>query len=180
MTSLKAMLPFNEKENFLDKILSTYVSWGSDQVIVVLSPELLESYVCPPELMERLTFVINNHIELERFHSVQIGLQNIMNADYCFIQNVDNPFITEEILDLIHLERNPEEWISPRFKGQGGHPVLLNKKVMDHIRSFPTHEARLDEILNKAPYRKVEMPDDSILININDLNDLGKYKSRMP
>lgn len=175
MQVLKALLPFNDS-NFLNSLLMTYLGWGCKEVVVVINEYLGQNYSIPGGLRERVRIVKNDHLEFERFYSVKLGLQNITKTDYCFVQNVDNPFITENILERIYQERNPDQWISPRFKNQGGHPVLLNRGVINSIVNYPENDANLKEILESLPCKKIEMTDDRILININEQSDFDKYK----
>ncbi|MEI6576265.1 MAG: NTP transferase domain-containing protein [Bacteroidota bacterium] len=177
MQALKALLPFNDEITFLNKLLMTYLSWGCDEVVVVLNEALEKEYVCPEELKKHVTFVKNEHLEFERFYSVKLGFQHILTADFCFLQNVDNPFIDEEILNEIYLKRSEEEWISPRNNGKGGHPVLLPKMMILQLSKFPVNDANLKSVLEGWPCKKVELNRTDILININDPQDFEENKS---
>jgi len=175
MQSPKALLSFDKRFTFLSKLIATYLSWGVEEIVVVLNEELAQKYPVPREFQDNIRFVINKHVEKERFFSVKLGLNEILRSEYCFLQNIDNPFITWEDLDLIHKEKQAGTWVSPQFENKGGHPVLLSREVIDHIINLPQDEDNLKVILEAWPCKPAIMPDDNVLININDLLDFDKY-----
>ena len=130
-------------------------------------------------LPSNVTTVVNDHMEFERFYSVKLGLAAIRSSSFCFIQNVDNPFIDPQILDIIFEQWSEEKYVSPVFKGKGGHPVLLNRENISRILNWPVNSAIFKEVLKTMECRVVEMPDDRVLININSPEEYQRfYKNR--
>ena len=175
MQIAKALLPLNEKETFIEKIISTYISWGCEEIIVVANIELSGMFSSMDILPGKVKVVINEHPEYERFFSVKLGLGQIIKSEYCFIQNVDNPFITGDILDTIYKKRSSESYVSPVFKGKGGHPVLLNLKNIMFIMNYPANNSNLKVVLKEQKCKKINMKDDRVLININNQKDFENY-----
>ncbi|NQV03720.1 MAG: NTP transferase domain-containing protein, partial [Bacteroidia bacterium] len=124
MKELKALLPYDEKIRFIEKIIATYSNWGISEIVVVTNPEAFQKMKQTVTVPSPVNIVINNHLELERFHSVKLGLGFIRKSSFCFIQNVDNPFIDSQILDLLYEQKSNEKYISPVFENKGGHPKM--------------------------------------------------------
>lgn len=171
MKTLKAFLPFDEHTSFIGKIISTYYDWGCNEIVVVANNDSAGLFKRSVPEIGNVTLVRNDHLEYERFYSVKLGLGSIHTSDYCFIQNIDNPFINGDILDMMFEQRTPEAFIAPVYDDKGGHPVLLNRRSMDHIRNYPLNNANLNDVLKEMNCRKVQMKDDRILININNKTD---------
>jgi molybdenum cofactor cytidylyltransferase len=175
MKELKAFLPYDENVRFIEKLLSTYSSWGCSEIVVVTNPEAHNQIKHLRMIPSNVTIVVNDHMEFERFYSVKLGLGAINLSSFCFIQNVDNPFIDSQILDLIYEHRSDEKYVSPVFKGKGGHPVLLNRENMNRICKWNVNSANFKEVLGTLECRNVEMPDDRVLININSPEEYKRF-----
>ncbi|TRZ69746.1 MAG: hypothetical protein D4R97_09415 [Bacteroidetes bacterium] len=168
MGTPKAFLPFDEKTTFLEKISSTYLQWGCNEIVVVINKASAKKVRFTGEQAETVKFVVNDHLEFERFYSVKLGLQKMTKSDFCFIQNVDNPFLTHDILNNLYRERSNEAYVVPTFEDKGGHPILLNKKTILYLCSFPDNTANLRKVLGKMPCKKVKEQNSHILVNINE------------
>lgn len=175
MQSLKAFLPFDEKTSFFEKIVRTYSDWGCNEIIVVINQLFSDNLPLQCNLPSQLTFVMNEQLEFERFYSVKTGLQQMNDVDFCFIQNIDNPFITSEILDKIYDNKSQKAFVVPTYNNLGGHPVLINRSNINFVKSYPQNNANLRDVLGEMPSIKVEMEDESILININNTVEYDKY-----
>ena len=175
MKSLKAFLPFDKKNNFFEKIVNTYSEWGCNEIVVVINQLFSDSLPNQINLPANLKFVLNEQLEFERFYSVKIGLQKMKDVDFCFIQNIDNPFITSDILDKIYDNKSQKAFVIPTYNNLGGHPVLINRSNINFVKSYPQNNANLRDVLGEMPSIKVEMEDESILININNTAEYGKY-----
>jgi CTP:molybdopterin cytidylyltransferase MocA len=175
MQTLKSFLPFNEDSTFFEKIVNTYLTWGCKEIVAVINKHFFNKMPFDFQLPPGLKFILNEHPEFERFYSVKTGLQHMQDCDFCFIQNIDNPFITTDMLDLIYSNRSPEKYVIPTYKNKGGHPVLINSANMIRLKSYPEDNANLREVLGEMPSCKTEMDDDRILININTAVEFEKY-----
>ncbi|MBC8485146.1 MAG: NTP transferase domain-containing protein, partial [Bacteroidetes bacterium] len=133
MNSRKPFLHFDKDNTFIEKIISTYLKWGCQEIVIVINKDVKNQRDFFDLLPEKVMYVLNEHPEFERFYSVKLGLATIRNASFCFIQNVDNPFINSAILDLLYEHRSDEKYVFPVFGNKGGHPVLLNRKNIDRI-----------------------------------------------
>lgn len=174
MLSTKAFLPFNDQHTFLEKIVSTYLNWGCDEIVVVVNPETARKIDDGFSLPGTVSLVVNEHLEFERFHSVKLGLKQIRKAACCFIQNVDNPFISFEILDQLYQEKSDAYYVNPTFEDKGGHPILIHKTAMEQIIKNAENHTNLREALGNIPVKRVEVNDATILLNINDPKEYNR------
>jgi CTP:molybdopterin cytidylyltransferase MocA len=180
MKELKAFLPYDENARFVEKIISTYSGWGCSEIVVVTNPEASQRMKQAGMVPSTATIVVNDHVEFERFYSVKLGLEAIRLSSFCFIQNVDNPFIDSQILDLLYKHRSDEKYVSPIFENKGGHPVLLNRENINHICNWSENSANFKEVLDTMESLKVEMPDDRVLININSPEEYKRFFTYIP
>lgn len=177
----KALLPFDEKQNFLQKIIEEYSLFGVDEIAVVLNAALkekVEEFIsCEP----KVKIVINDLHTASRFYSVQLGLQNI-HSSYCFLHNIDNPFVNKKLLTSLAANKNEHGYTVPVYQGKGGHPVLISQKIIKHICNNKNNEANLREVLNLFDRKELQVSQSTVLANINTVEDyklyLGNYSDK--
>lgn len=161
MGRAKLFLPWNEKQSFFDKIYSEYLALGCQDIICVTNKENYGKI-----LNKKVTLVLNSHLDWERFYSLKIGLQSIKN-NHCFIQPIDNPFIDNETLTTIFANKNIADYIVPTFKKKGGHPILINKKLINYIANYPQNDAHMRKVLQQFSRKNIAMNNDIVLKNID-------------
>lgn len=168
----KALLKWNHELNFLQKIISSYSAFGCNEIIVCLNEEVFAavSEISAPNVQ----FIVNPHPEMERMYSIQLGMKAIKNASYCFIQAVDNPFINTIILEEIYHQKTSENYITPTYHDQSGHPILINKSIIEHICHIEFNHQNLKDVLHKFQRKKIAVEHSEILININTMDDYRK------
>jgi CTP:molybdopterin cytidylyltransferase MocA len=177
MGQSKALLMWDKKRTFLEKIIEEYMNAGCEKVVCTVNRQLLpycKSFIS----IQNVIFVLNKHPEQGRMNSVRLGLQEVKNSRFCFIQNVDNPHVNVKIIRKILEAADPETWCSPEYKGHGGHPVLLSKIVIDAILQELNPDITLQQILHRFPKKAVEMVDDALLKNINTPEDYLEFMNR--
>lgn len=172
----KAFLKWDKHTTFLEKIIQEYTSFESGQVIVVLNPDgyqqILNEY---PAVAEYCEIIINPHPEKGRLISLKLGVSDLPQGTACYVQNVDNPFVTAEVLDAMDDLVEPDVYVVPVYDGKGGHPVLMGASVIDYISEIQEEDMDLHLILQKFKRIEVETKDKKILININTEEDYKKY-----
>jgi molybdenum cofactor cytidylyltransferase len=175
MNSWKPFLKYDKDNTFIEKIVTTFLKWGCQEIVVVINKDVKNQGEYFDQLPKKVTYIINDHPEFERFYSVKLGMQTITKSDFCFIQNVDNPFISEDILDAIYQEKSHDSYVIPVFDNIGGHPVLLNTQNINFIRNHPENTANLRNVLGEFNSKKINMGDNRILININTFEEYDKF-----
>jgi molybdenum cofactor cytidylyltransferase len=175
MGTHKALLKFDSERTFLQKITETYSLAGIEQVIVVVHSELYKLIKKSDiTLSEKVLLVINDKPELGRFYSLQTGIKHLKTGNYCFFQNIDNPFISEAWLNELIIHKGEADVIMPVFEERKGHPVLINPKVVQEIASTIDYDVRIDAFLKQFAEKRVEIQDRRIPLNINSKEDYLK------
>ena len=165
----KSLLKWNENETFIQKIISEYKEFGCKNIIAVINQEVLDLYKSYSyNFFNDITIVLNNHLEWERFYSVKLGLVALKNKEFCFIQNVDNPYVNTHLLELLYKEKEESSFCVPFYKDKGGHPILVNKKIIDSIVNINENDLNLKNVLSPFVKKKIAVSDETILYNINN------------
>lgn len=162
---------------FIEKIVDAYKEAKMDKLIAVINKELINekwtNYLS--KIKDDCILVRNDYPERGRLFSTKIGIENIGDMDFCFIQNCDNPFIEKPILDTLMAANNPHGYTAPTYKGKGGHPILISKIILKDMLTTKDKPITLKDFLKKYPATKVELTTDSVLVNINTPKDYEKY-----
>ena len=174
----KALLRWDDSMNFLEKIVREYLDSGCEKVICTVNREVL-LHVRGLEAMPPVRLVLNEHPEWGRMHSVRLGLEYSLNSDFCYIQNVDNPFINQAIIKKIMACADHDAWCSPEFNGKGGHPVLLPKSIIRKLLDEKKTAGTLRDVLQSFTKIAVEMDNDIVLRNINIPLDYQNLLNRL-
>lgn len=109
-----------------------------------------------------------------RFHSLKCGLQNLPNMDFCFIHNVDNPFIDQKTIGCLQRNRNSYGYTVAVHNGKRGHPLLISKHVINRINELG-NEYNLKDVLSEFPMRVADVESKEILLNINTPQDYENH-----
>jgi molybdenum cofactor cytidylyltransferase len=172
MGSHKALLKFNDRITFLEKITQTYKEAGIEQVIVVVNTSLAEILANGGMTFSSgVEFIVNSNPEWGRFHSLHTGVSHLKSGNYCFFQNIDNPFVTSTLLQTIISAMKEADLVIPVFQDKSGHPVLFNPDIAVRILSTVEADVRIDQFLKQFCEKKIEVHDPRILININSKED---------
>jgi molybdenum cofactor cytidylyltransferase len=167
MGSPKAFLEWNQGKSFLEKIAEEYLAFDCNEVIVVLNEETNQIFVEKNlAISKQIKIAVNRHVDYGRLYSIQCGITQLENS-YCFIQNIDNPFVEADLLNELYNLRNENGFVLPVFKGKGGHPVLIGKEIIDFIKKAHTKIEKLNELLKL--FKRIEVPseNETVLVNIN-------------
>ncbi|MFA4852313.1 MAG: NTP transferase domain-containing protein [Bacteroidales bacterium] len=175
MGQWKALLPYKNGKTFLEKIILEYVHFGTAGIILVVNKMLKNEMIISPLLMDKVRLIINPKPEKGRWSSLWLGLNALDHKNSCYIQNVDNPFVSTDLLQDLEAKIMKDNYVVPVFKGKGGHPVLLGQEIMKYILSLDEADRDLRELLNKFRRTEVETNDKNILMNINSMEEYRKY-----
>lgn len=165
----KPFLEFSQGLTFIEKLVNEYEKFSCEKIAVVLNSELMNSFfeLYPDNFRDKLNVISNTKPELGRFYSIKLGAEQLEDTDYCFIQNIDNPFTDFDTLSLLYNSRNTDSYISPYFEDKGGHPVLLPNMIIEKIKQETNLEINTKVFLRKFKKISVSVSNDKILANIN-------------
>jgi len=175
MKQAKFSLMFDEQKTFLEKIVEEYIAFGCKEIIVVMNLEGIKlKYKLKLSFPKNVRFVLNNYPERERFFSLQVGMQALKKCKYSFIQSVDNPFVTQNILKSILEDVGKADYIIPQVNERGGHPILVSEKIINSIKIENDFNIILKEYLKQFSKYYTKIKDEKILLNINTLEIYNK------
>jgi len=171
----KAFLKVSPTKTFLEKVIDEYHLAGIHNLVIVTNWELINQInVLISNIIPSVKCVVNPNPEQGRLSSIQTGL-NVMDSDFCFIQNIDNPFISSvwinSMLQMLENSRN----VLPFFNQQGGHPVLISKPTIDFIKNYSGIDLKLSDVLRQFPFIKWQCSDKNILCNMNTLQQYSLF-----
>jgi molybdenum cofactor cytidylyltransferase len=169
----KPFLLFEAKITFLEKIVNVYMEFGCKKITLVLNQSHAEQFsnTFSKQFRSQIRVIYNNKTGLGRFYSLKLGANTVSNSDYCFIQNIDNPFTDTETLQKLYGNRNDEAYISPVYLNRGGHPILLPAMIIDLIKKETDFSLNTRNFLSGFNKITVEVDSDKILANINTPED---------
>lgn len=175
----KAFLSFNNEKCFLQKLIDTFSLKCSEIIVVINQKVYSENFNQITSLEGNFRVALNNNPEYERFFSVKLGVQSLENKHECFIHNVDNPFIDENVLESLTAKKTDSGYVVPVFEKKGGHPILLKKDVIYYICNSAKNNDNLRSVLKKFTRHDIECHNDNILFNINTFEQLAIIKERL-
>jgi molybdenum cofactor cytidylyltransferase len=169
MSHPKPFLHFDQR-TFLQKGIEAYRRAGISQVYVVLNVNCFdEDWKAALQKVEgSATIIRNDEPGKGRFYSLRLGVAAARQADYCFFQNVDNPFIDHNLVRKILRHRNEAGYVLPVCKGRGGHPVLLNKEIIRDIGQHSGDEITIRDFLATYNRKEILLTNEAVLVNMND------------
>jgi molybdenum cofactor cytidylyltransferase len=172
----KPFMLFDSDNTFIEKIVSEYYKFGSKKIIIVLNGDLgrapWKKYLTNVSL--NATIIFNNSSELGRYYSIKLGVSALGNSDFCFLQNIDNPFVDQKLLRKIYSSKINNGYVVPIYRGKGGHPILLANVIIESIVKEKKLNMNLKEKLKEFNRKTISIENKKILANINTLED---YKS---
>ncbi|MEA3450556.1 MAG: NTP transferase domain-containing protein [Bacteroidota bacterium] len=177
MNSHKSFLYYDEikKITFIEQLIHIYRKFKCSEIICVFNPENITT---AKKMNLNAKLICNKDYEQGRFSSIKAGIKASNTNNYCFIQNIDNPFISVQILEKIFKAKEQSTYISPRFLNKGGHPILLSPEICTEIQIENSKNLNLRDFLQLFKRKNVYINDYTILININTKKEFLKQKSK--
>ncbi len=172
----KAFLKWNDKLTFLEQLCSVYTNSGCKQIIIVLNEEGYKYFSENKySLPDNCKIVINTKVESGRFYSLRLGIMNLSKKQPAFIQNIDNPFVTVNLINKLKNNCPQEGYSVAGFKGKRGHPIFLSKSIIEKITSETNNEINLRQFLSAFPAKLINSDDERVLLNINTNEEYQEY-----
>lgn len=163
-------------KTFLERISRKYFEAGVREVYAVINTKFLsdewKNYFEP--LKSFIQIVENKNTEHGKFYSLKLGVEKMNHKESCFVQNVDNPFVSVKLISELWRNKIKEGTVVPVYNSQGGHPVLLSECVIKAIDLSPD-QTNLHELLSDFERKNLETDNERILCNINTREDYRRY-----
>lgn len=122
-----------------------------------------------------VSIVLNYYPEKGRLYSIKCGIDNV-TTDYTFIHNIDQPHIDSKTLNLMIDNKGSDAVVIPRYKGRGGHPVLIGKQIIDEIKQHYTKYNTLKDVFANFSNKYVDVSTPDVLTNINTPEELTLFQ----
>lgn len=174
MGQAKSRLMMPGDVSFVDHIVRQYLDVGCKKIILVANSEDAGFLTGGKEIDKDYLIIINEHPEKGRLFSLQTGIHAAGETGFFFIQNIDNPFASPHLLNLLYENRQKADLVKPVYKGKGGHPILISEKIAQDLLELKDLSIPLRDFLSTYPTQSVETEDENILVNINTREDLEK------
>jgi len=143
---------------------------GIDKMVWVINPSVSQKLSLMSLYQNHQVIVVeNNEPDKGRLHSIRLGLKKLVNQP-TFIQNVDNPFVTVELIQKLIPILQPNTYVSPYYNGIGGHPILISNEIANQLKDCDS-DIPLNLFLANYEQIKMEQNNSGILVNINTLDD---------
>ncbi|HAN18245.1 MAG: hypothetical protein A2X13_07325 [Bacteroidetes bacterium GWC2_33_15] len=172
----KWSLQFDKNRSFIENIVNEYHSFGCKEIVIVINETDYSSFIEKNyKFPENVRIIINCHPDWHRFYSLKLGVKEIPNSHFLYIHNVDNPFVNHDLLYNLLENSLESDLIVPEYKGRGGHPILITKRIITDIISETSEQIHFKEFLTRYSRKKTDVNDMRILININTIEDYKLY-----
>lgn len=176
MNSPKALLSF-KGITLIEALCMTYISAGIIKPIIVFNHHLfqynLEETI--QSIFSKVKIIKNLFPDKGRTFSIQLGLSELGTNSVCFIQNIDNPEISVELIKKMLKAIEDDGFVVPVKNGRGGHPILLGKNVVNHLKNKRLDNWILRDELKLFKKIEIDAGQTNVLLNLNTPLDWGNY-----
>ena len=169
MGRTKLLLKWGQR-TIIEKSVDTLLASTIGELIVVLGHQARE--ILRKLGVRSLKAVINHQYRMGMSTSIRRGLEEVgPKSEAILIALADQPFIETDLIDhLIHIYRqNPHGIVLPSYKGERGHPVILNRfRYQEEMRNL-TGDVGCRPILNRYPedILEVEVKSEGVIADID-------------
>lgn len=174
----KLLLKTKNGKTFLENLIFGYLK-NNINTIVVLNEKLLNNekvkYIINSINKQNIEFVINKESHLGRFYSILTGIAKINENKNVFIHNIDNPYVNSDLLLALYKNLESNSYVVPIYNNKGGHPILLDKKIVYDLKNTLSYNLNFKDFLMKYKRISISYDKEDILLNINSPDDYNKY-----
>lgn len=169
----KWQLKMPNGDYFYISLIEKFKEYGCETVLVVNEDDY--SLIKPSIDSHDIDIAINNRLDLGRLYSLQCGLKKLKSVQLCFVHNIDNPFVSNDLLAKLENGLAGYDYTLPEFENRGGHPLLIGSKLIEKILKFNEPYPDFREVL--AIYTGLRIPyhNSKILLNINTPEDYKTF-----
>jgi CTP:molybdopterin cytidylyltransferase MocA len=180
MKSPKAFLEI-ECVTLLERLTNIYCSAKFLNPVIILNHRFFsQPWLETINKLSIKSVVLKNQFpNLGRSHSIRLGLYLMKDKSFCFLQNIDNPDISIDLLDKMISACNEDAYVVPANNGETGHPILIGKKIIEHLSSLRSPNWILKDELKKFKRIIIDAPYNNVLLNLNTESDWEKYSEEL-
>lgn len=154
----------------IERVIETIKQAGADLVVVItgFQAKVLEKHLSKHNV---ICIYNENYETTEMFDSAKIGLQYLMDkCDQILFTPADIPLFS--VHTVKKLMKCGELLAKPICKGKGGHPLLINTKLIQSILSYDGAGGLKNALFEtKAELKRIEVNDKGILLDADTQED---------
>ena len=166
-------LRMSSGEYLISHTYRQFSQFGCETVVVVNGDDVNQTFF--EEVFAGIRYAINNRYDLGRLYSLQCGLKELSAVSPCFVHNIDNPFVSQELLSTLVAGLDGYDYALPQFQDRGGHPLLVGKDVVAEIEAFQGLLPELRQVLGTYNANRINVSNPNILLNINTPEDYQRF-----
>lgn len=154
----------------VERVINTLKQAGADIVVIVtgFQSELLENHLNSKNV---ICLYNENYASTEMLDSAKIGLQYLIDkCDQILFTPVDIPlFSINTVKELIKCEKLLAK---PVCNSKGGHPLLINRKLIPYILNYSGNGGLKDALCKiNIEIKRIEVKDEGILLDADTQKD---------
>ncbi len=170
MGTSKALLPWADQP-LVAYVVTQALSADAAQVVVVLGPGAEGARAAVPR-QPGVDVVLNPDVQAGRSASIRIGAASLgPDVGSIVVQSVDQP-CPSSVLRLLYAaaEESRAAVVVPTFAGRRGHPLCLAGCLLPELSAVSEEEQGLRAVVRRhsAEVTEVDVPSESVLLNLND------------
>ena len=165
----KVLLPWRDGRPIVAHVAAQYAQAGIDAVIVVTGRDAADVRAAVADLAYEKIHCVHNrdYADGEMLSSVKVGLGALPdNLAGAFIQPADMPCVSQAVIGELAATHEAGWNVAPRFEGQRGHPVLLDRANWGAMLALPAG-ARPRDALRGGRLRLVDVEDAGVLLDVD-------------
>jgi len=174
----KFLLEHVSGETFLHRLITVYQRAGIHEMVVVVNnidfKNQLEYFSTLPE---RVKIIQNPTPEQGRLLSIQLGTGALSGNTPCFIHNIDNPFVENNLLEQLHHSLGEAGYLKPVFAGKGGHPIFISDKIVAVLRDETNEFQDFKQLLDSFYGKRLEVEFEEVVLNVNTREDYHSFRN---
>ncbi len=164
----KLRLEFTSHISFAQQIINQYIEHDELNCIYwVVNSKDLEFAQDFKKKYNKIKIIENKYPQKERFYSIFLAIDKMPILYNCFIQNIDNPFITFHDINKIINHTNKGDYLVPQVENKTIHPILISKKIVEKIKFHTNFDTTLKKFLQLYKRETIEIQNINLLFNIN-------------
>ena len=182
----KALLPIDQNETFLSRIVRVLVTAGVDEVVVVTGDVGLGDVHVALKGTEKVPrVVVNPDPTRGQLSSLLVGLKTVEQggADAVLVTLVDVPLVTvgtvQRLLDTYKSTRAPIVRPTRPDDSQHGHPVIFDRELFTKLRQASLSEGA-KPVVRSYEHVAVNVPvdDEGAFVDIDTPSDYERLTGR--
>ena len=166
MRENKVLLPWRDGKPLVAHAAAKYLKAGIETVIVVTGRDAAEVQAALAALDARC---VHNpdYATGEILSSVKTGLKALpADVAAAFIQPADMPCVPAQLIPRLAAAHEPGWNVAPRFNGQRGHPVLLDRAYWRAMLDLPAGSMPR-AALRGTRLRTLDVEDEGVILDID-------------